>query len=77
MGPVVAAIGDGIWRPGGARQGARGIDPLVAVDRRIEERAQGLGIVDDAAEEIIREFGEAELPLRVVEEVGLAALVPD
>jgi len=33
--------------------------------------------VDDAAEEFIGQLGEAELALGIVEQVGLAALVPD
>ena len=51
---VVTRIGHRVWRPGGAGGGGAGVEPLIAVDRRVEERAQGLGVVHDAAEKIIR-----------------------
>ena len=61
MGAVVAGPCHGIWRPCGPRHGARCIDPLIAVDRRIGNRSQSAGVFHDAAQKMLALFGKANL----------------
>ena len=49
---VVAGPGDGVGRPGRARDRARRVDALVGVDRRVGDRGERLGMLHDAAEEV-------------------------
>ena len=70
VGAVVAGIGDGVGRPGRARERHRRIDALVAVDRRNEDRAQRSAACDHAAQEVLAERRNAELALRVGEKVA-------
>ena len=77
MGAVVAAVGQGVGRPGGAGNRTRRVDALIAVHRRREDGAERIGVVHDAAQEVIGQLGEAHLVLLVEEEVLLASLVPD
>jgi hypothetical protein len=68
----VTAFGDQV----APELGDRRVDALVAVDRRVEQRAQGSGVLHDAAEEVIGELRQAERVARVEEQVLLAGGVP-
>ena len=74
MGPVVAGIGHRVRRPGRARCRPRRIDALVGVDGRVEQRGQRIGRMHDTAEELIAQFGHAELAGLVLEQI--AAVLP-
>ncbi|MPM07839.1 hypothetical protein SDC9_54148 [bioreactor metagenome] len=61
MGAVVAGPGHGIGRPGGARERARRVDPLVAVHRRVGDDGERRGVLHDAAQESAAAVRQAEL----------------
>ena len=72
VGAVVAGIGHGIGRPGGARQRRRRVDALVGIHRRVGDRAQRFRGMHEAADEMIGGLRQAELALRVLEQVLVA-----
>ncbi len=74
---LFAGPGDAARRPGGTRGGARRVDALVGVHRRVEEGAERIGIVQDAAQGLVGGLRETELALGIAEQIGLAGLVPE
>ena len=62
VGAVVGAVGVEHRRPGEIGHGALAHQALVAVDRGGEHRAQGLAVLEDAADKVVAGFGEAEAP---------------
>src|SRR5439155_9227724 len=74
---VVVTVAGERRSPGEARsaghQTRSDLQPLVAVDRRAGDRAQGSRVLDDSAEEVVRRLRQAEsASIRLVEEEILA-----
>ena len=74
--PVVSPVRNGVWRPGCARGRDRRVDPLVAVDGRIEDGAQRIRRMHDPAEEIVGKRRETKFAIVRMEDVVTAILVP-
>ena len=60
MGAVIAGPCDGVGRPCGPRYGARCVDTLIAVDRRVGDCCQRTGVFHYAAKEMRALFRQAQ-----------------
>ena len=56
MGSIIPAVGDGIGRPGRARQRYLCIDSFVTVNRGVEQRGKRISIVQNATEKLVRKL---------------------
>ncbi len=61
VGAVIAGIGNRVRGPGGAGDGARRVDALIAVHGRIGDGRQRIGMLDNTANEVIAELRNAQI----------------